>query len=143
MLGQFKSTVDIKGRMNFPAKLREELGECFVISKIIDIDKEVKCIKVYSKAGWQEIIEKTKVKSQIKVANLQRFLMANACDIEVDKQGRIIIPQALREYAGLDNEVVIVGLGEQAEIWNKAKWEAMNSFENMEELASIAMELGI
>lgn len=139
MLGQFKSAVDIKGRMNFPSRLREELGECFVISKTIGAD----CIKVYSKADWQELAEKIKDMPQVKTASIQRFLFGSAFEIEPDKQGRIIIPAPLREYAEIESDAVIVGLEGRAEIWSKANWDAINNTQNAEILTEIAMELGL
>lgn len=139
MLGQFKSAVDVKGRMNFPSRLREELGECFVISKTIG----AKCIKVYSKSDWQELAEKIKEMPQVKTASIQRFLFGSAFEIEPDKQGRIIIPSPLREYAEIGGDAVIVGLEGRAEIWGKANWDTINNAQNEEALTEIAMELGL
>lgn len=139
MLGQFKSTVDVKGRMNFPSKLREELGERFVISKTIG----AACIKVYSKDDWQELADKIKNMPQVKTASIQRFVFGSAFEIEPDKQGRIIIPAPLREYAEIYGDAVIVGLEGRAEIWSKSNWDIINSAPNAESLTDIAMELGL
>jgi MraZ protein len=137
--GEFKATMDTKGRMNFPAKLREELGERFIISKTID----AACLKVYSVDDWNDLVTKIKQMPQTKTAAIQRFLFGSAFELEPDKQGRVLIPTPLREYAGLKTEVVIVGLEGRAEIWDKADWDRINNNNNTEELAEIAMELGL
>lgn len=137
MRGEFKSTLDIKGRMNFPVKLREEFGTGFIISKTID----AACLKVYSTEDWQALVEKIKSMPQTKTAGIQRFLFGSAFELEPDKQGRVMIPQPLREYAGLRSEVVIVGLEGRAEIWDKEKWDKMNGEQDTEALAAVAMEM--
>lgn len=139
MLGEFKSTLDSKGRMNFPVKVREELGDVFMISKTLDQH----CIKVYTMDDWNALAEKIKELPQTKTANLQRVLFGSAFAVEPDKQGRALIPAPLREYAGLQTDVVIVGLVGRAEIWDKEKWEAFNSTKKDEDIVSVAMELGL
>ena len=139
MRGEFKSTLDAKGRMNFPVKLREELGAVFMVSKTIGAP----CIKVYKTEDWEQLVAKIREMPQTKTANLQRFLFGSAFDIEPDKQGRALIPAPLREYAGLDTDVVIVGLEGRAEIWDKEKWEALNSGKIDEDIVSVAMELDL
>lgn len=139
MRGEFKSTLDAKGRMNFPVKLREELGNSFVISKTIG----EKCIKVYSNEDWNALVESIRKMPQVKTAEIQRFLFGSAFEVEPDKQGRVLIPSPLREYAGLQTEIVIVGLEGRAEIWDKQKWESFNSSLDMEQLMAAAMEMEI
>ena len=139
LLGEFKSTLDSKGRMNFPVKVREELGDVFMISKTLDQH----CIKVYTMDDWNALAEKIKELPQTKTANLQRVLFGSAFAVEPDKQGRALIPAPLREYAGLQTDVVIVGLVGRAEIWDKEKWEAFNSTKKDEDIVSVAMELGL
>ena len=139
MRGEFKSTLDAKGRMNFPVKLREELGASFIISKTIGAE----CIKVYAAEDWAELVAKIKNMPQTKTAAIQRFLFGSAFEIEPDKQGRVLIPAPLREYAGLTQDIVIVGLEGYAEIWDKAKWDALNEAQDTENLAAIAMGLGL
>ena len=139
MRGEFKSTLDAKGRMNFPVKLRDELGTVFMISKTIGAP----CIKVYKTEDWEQLVARIREMPQTKTADLQRFLFGSAFDIEPDKQGRALIPAPLREYAGLTTDVVIVGLEGRAEIWDKEKWEAMNSKMNDQSLVDVAMELGL
>lgn len=139
MRGEFKSTLDAKGRMNFPIKLREEFGTSFIISKTIGAE----CIKVYSMSDWEDLVEKIKQMPQTQTAAIQRFLFGSAFEIEPDKQGRVLIPAPLREYAGLTTDIVIVGLEGRAEIWNKAKWDELNAAQDTMSLAEAAMELGI
>ena len=139
MRGEFKSTLDAKGRMNFPVKLREELGASFIISKTIGAE----CIKVYAAEDWAELVAKIKNMPQTKTAAIQRFLFGSAFEIEPDKQGRVLIPAPLREYAGLTQDIVIVGLEGYAEIWDKAAWEEYNSRTTPEDIAALAEELGI
>ena len=139
MRGEFKSTLDAKGRMNFPIELREELGSSFFISKTIG----ERCIKVYSKEDWSALVEMIHQMPQVKTAEIQRYLFGSAYEVEPDKQGRVLIPQPLREYAGLQTDIVIVGLEGRAEIWDKAQWEAFNNSINKEDLMAVAMEMGI
>ena len=139
MRGEFKSTLDAKGRMNFPIKLREELGSSFFISKTIG----ERCIKVYSKEDWSALVEMIHQMPQVKTAEIQRYLFGSAYEVEPDKQGRVLIPQPLREYAGLQTDIVIVGLEGRTEIWDKAQWEAFNNSINKEDLMAVAMEMGI
>lgn len=139
MRGEFKSTLDVKGRMNFPIKLREELGSSFVISKTIGAE----CIKVYTLEDWNGLVEKIKAMPQTQTADIQRFLFGSAFELEPDKQGRVLIPAPLREYAGLTSDIVIVGLEGRAEIWDKGRWDAKNSAQDPEALMATALELGI
>lgn len=139
MRGEFKSTLDAKGRMNFPVKLREELGGSFFISKTIGEC----CIKVYSKDDWNALVEMIHKMPQVKTAEIQRYIFGSAYEVEPDKQGRVLIPPPLREYAGLQTDIVIVGLEGRAEIWDKARWDKLNSSLDMDNLLSVAMEMGL
>ena len=139
MRGEFKSTLDAKGRMNFPEKLREELGTSFVISKTIG----EKCIKVYSNEDWESLVESIRKMPQVKTAGIQRFLFGSAFEVEPDKQGRVLIPSPLREYAELQTDIVIVGLEGRAEIWDKQRWDSFNGSLDMEQLMAAAMEMEI
>lgn len=139
MRGEFKSTLDPKGRMNFPVKLREELGTSFVISKTIG----EKCIKVYSNEDWESLVESIRKMPQVKTAGIQRFLFGSAFEVEPDKQGRVLIPSPLREYAELQTDIVIVGLEGRAEIWDKQRWDSFNGSLDMEQLMAAAMEMEI
>lgn len=121
LMGTFAHNMDIKGRMNFPTKLRETLGDKFIITKGLD-----GCLFVYSTEGFEELSEKIRQVPLSKGRELQRFFMAGACEVEADKQGRILIPQTLRDYAGLEKDIIVIGASTRAEIWDKAKWDKFN-----------------
>lgn len=139
MFGEFKSTLDTKGRMNFPAKLREQFGDSFMISKTIGAD----CIKIYTNEDWTALAASIKLLPQTKSASVQRFLFGSAYQVEPDKQGRISIPPPLRAYAALENELVILCLDGRAEIWSRENWDKVNEQLDSNNLAAIAEELGI
>ncbi|MCH5207377.1 MAG: division/cell wall cluster transcriptional repressor MraZ [Oscillospiraceae bacterium] len=139
MYGQYEHTLDAKGRMNFPAKLLKELGEHFYISKSIN----EKCLTVYTSESWETLRDKLKGNSSKNALAVQRFIFGSACEVEPDKQGRIAIPLALRNYAEITGEVVVVGMADRAEIWQKAKWEAyMDEFDTAD-LDKVQELLGI
>ena len=139
MYGEYEHSVDAKGRMNFPAKLREEFGECFYIAKSFN----GKCLTVYTKESWDALKDSLKGKPSKEALPIQRFLFGSACEAEPDKQGRIALPQALRTYANISGEVVVVGLVDRAEIWDKASWEEYNDQTTPEDIAALAEGLGI
>jgi len=118
LIGEYNHSLDVKGRVNFPSKLREDLGERFILTKGLD-----GCLFVYSMPEWAILEEKIKSMPLSKARTFQRFLFASAIEVTVDKQGRIVIPSNLREYAGLDKDVVIIGASVRAEIWDQKKWE--------------------
>ena len=136
MRGEYLHSVDAKGRMIFPAKLREELGEGFVIFKGLD-----GCICVYSKEDW-DAFEKKIAALPAKARKMQRFYSANF-ECEPDAQGRIVIPQSLREYAGLNKDVVVVGIQNRAEIWDSDAWKQYNSDLSSDDIAELMEDLGV
>ncbi len=139
MYGEYEHAVDAKGRMNFPAKLREEFGEHFYIAKSFN----EKCLTVYTKESWEKLRESLKDKPSKVALPIERFLFGSACEAEPDKQGRIAIAPALRSYAGITDEVVVVGLVGRAEIWDKTSWEEYNNKTTPEDIAAMAEEIGI
>ncbi len=139
LYGQYEPTVDSKGRMNFPAKLREVLGDSFFISKTIG----AQCLTVHTEQSWNDIKEKLRGKPSKQALPIQRFLFGGACVCEPDKQGRIAIPAALREYAEITGEVVVLGLVDHAEIWDKALYEEYNGNTSAEDIADLAELLGL
>lgn len=140
--GEYNHSVDAKGRMIVPSKLREQLGMSFVVTRGVD-----GCLFAYPNDEW-EIFEgklrqlPTTDKSARK---FKRFFEAGATDCEIDNQGRILLPVVLREFAGITKDVTIVGVGERAEIWSKEKWEEENDIDNVDfdELAQGIESLGI
>ena len=123
-MSEYNHTLDTKGRLIIPAKFRETLGEEFVISKGMD-----GCLFVYAGDDWNAFEQKLTSLPLInkEARQFARFFLAGAATVEVDKQGRILLPAHLREFAGLEKDVVLVGVGSRVEIWSKDKWEAMNS----------------
>ena len=139
-MGEYNHTVDAKGRMIMPAKFREQLGEQFVVTKGVD-----GCLYVYSSEEWGRIEEKFReVNLTTKDARkFMRFFFAGAATCDVDKQGRILIPPVLRNFAGLDKDVVLVGVMTKIEIWDKAKYEEASSYDDMDEIVEHMAELGL
>ena len=119
MTGQYRHNIDAKGRLFIPAKLREELGEVFHVAVGQD-----HCLSVYSDPVWQKMKAKLEDLPYSEVKPMRTFF-ANASDCEPDAQGRILVPAKLREYAGLTKEVVVIGSLNRAEIWDAARWTAM------------------
>lgn len=137
MRGEYSHSVDSKGRLIFPAKLREELGEGFVIFKGLD-----GCIWAYTKADWDAFEDKIASLPVAKARKLQRFYSANY-PCEPDGQGRILIPQSLRLYAGITKDVVIAGVQKRVEIWDAQKWQEYNDSITEEEISEIMEEENI
>ena len=139
-MGEYNHNVDTKGRLIIPAKFRESLGERFVVTRGLD-----GCLFVYDNSEWETFEKKlqTMLMGIKDSRNYARFFLAKASEVEVDKQGRILIPQKLREYAGLEKDVVMVGVGNRVEIWNKDTWEDTINFDDMEEIAEKMADLGM
>lgn len=117
LIGEFQHNIDVKGRIIIPSKFRDDLGEKFIITKGLD-----GCLFVYSLEKWKELEEKIRAFPLSRSSNLQRFFFAGAADVEMDKQGRVLIPQNLRTHADLEKDIVISGASVRVEIWNKEKW---------------------
>lgn len=136
LMGEFHHSVDEKGRLIIPAKIRYELGENFIITRGLD-----KCLFVYPKAEWENIIQKYRELPNTKEArNFMRFFLSGASESEFDKQGRINISGPLLNYASLNRECVIIGVNERLEIWSKENWDKFID-ENEENFSDIADHL--
>lgn len=136
MTGEYQHTLDSKGRLFIPAKMREELGEVFYITLSID-----KCLSAYSAENWKVFSDKVDAMSYIKQRKM-RPLFAYAAKCELDSQGRILIPAHLREYAGLIRNVTVVGCNNHAEFWDEAAWVQVHDIEiTPENIASVMEEL--
>jgi MraZ protein len=119
-MGEYLHTVDVKGRLILPAKFRDELGELFIVTKGLD-----NCLFVYAKEEWAILEGKLK---QLPLAKPEarafvRFFFAGAAEVECDKQGRVLLPTNLREYAQLEKDVVVLGVSNRVEIWSKSVWD--------------------
>lgn len=137
LIGEYQHNMDIKGRVFIPAKLREDLGDSFIVTKGLD-----NCLFLYSLTEWQRIEEKIKQIPLSSARGLQRFLFSGAENVEVDKQGRVVIPQKLRVFANLERESVIIGASTRAEIWNPENWESACSDLTTDAIALAMEQLG-
>lgn len=139
-MGEYNHTIDAKGRLIVPSKFREQLGNEFVVTKGLD-----GCLFVYSNEEWQRIETSFREKplTSKDARKFLRFFFAGAASCEVDKQGRILLPANLREYAGIDKDVVSVGVLSRVEIWSKERWLADGDYEDMDEIAEHMAELGL
>jgi MraZ protein len=139
-MSEYNHTVDAKGRLIIPAKFRDTLGEEFVVSKGMD-----GCLFVYANDDWNAFEQKLTSLPLInkEARQFARFFLAGAAQVELDKQGRILLPAALREFAGLDKDVVLVGVGSRIEIWSKEKWNAINEEEDMDAITAAMEGLGL
>ncbi len=137
MYGKYRHSVDPKGRLFVPAKLREELGEAFYVTLGLN-----KCLTVYTQAGWKSFEEKYN-NVPISQYGALRFLLANMVKCEPDKQGRFLLPQELRDYAGITQNVVFIGQGSHAEIWDADAYDALEREQlRPENLLAAMKELG-
>ncbi len=136
-MGEFRHALDEKKRLIIPAKYRDELGSHFILTRGID-----KCLFLYSKEEWNCLTAKLYTLSFTKrdARNFLRFFLSGATTVDFDKQGRIIIPTTLLEYADIQKDVVIIGVGERLEIWSKENWDTFYS-ENAADLSDIAERL--
>ena len=132
-MGEYNHTVDAKGRLIVPSKFREQLGDEFVVTKGLD-----GCLFVYENTEWNAL-----PLTNANARKFSRFFLAGASTCEVDKQGRILLPAVLREFAGIDKDAVLVGVGSRIEIWSKEAWNQSNTYDDMEEIAENMEGLGI
>ena len=137
MKGEYQHTLDAKGRLFIPAKLREQLGDGFVVTKGLD-----ECLFLYPQKAWDELEPKIRQLPMSKSRGLQRFFLSSAADVTVDRQGRIVIPTTLRSYANLERDVVVIGVGERAELWDARRWNAYTEDLDCESIAQAMEELG-
>ncbi|MCI8964648.1 MAG: division/cell wall cluster transcriptional repressor MraZ [Eubacterium sp.] len=138
-MGTYEHSIDTKGRVIIPAKFREQLGDSFVVTLGLD-----GCLFVYPENEWQDFVKELRELPGSKEARkLQRYFMAGAAPCDVDKQGRVLIPANLREKAGLEKDIVFVGVMSKIEIWSKEHWDENDDFENVDEIAEHMSELGL
>lgn len=139
-MGEYNHTIDTKNRLIIPSKFREALGDEFVVTKGLD-----GCLFVYDNDAWAEFEEKLKglPLTNKEARTFVRFFLAGAAGVEVDKQGRILVPLVLKEFAGINKDVVLVGVASRIEIWSRERWEDASSYEDMEDIAEHMAELGL
>ena len=136
LLGEYNYVIDEKGRLNFPAKFREDMGPNFTVTRWLD-----DCLVAFPEKKWEAVAEKLSERSMVKSRNIQRFLYAGAMQAEPDKQGRILLTTQLREHAGLTKDVTIIGVGDHGEIWNTDAWRAMQKNMSSEAIEDAMAEL--
>ncbi len=139
-MSEYNHTVDTKGRLIVPSKFREQLGDEFVVTKGMD-----GCLFVYANEDWSAFEQKLTSLPLInkEARKFARFFLAGAAQVEVDKQGRILLPANLREFAGLEKDVVLVGVGSRIEIWSRENWENMDADSDMDDIAATMESLGL
>lgn len=139
--GEYSHSIDTKGRMIVPAKLRDQLGSTFVVTKGMDT-----CLLAYPENEWELFEEQLNKlpKTRSSAREMKRYFVGSAVDCEVDGQGRVLLPGNLREFAKITKDVVIVGMVDYAEIWSKEVWDEKNSKTelNFEDLAQEMEDLG-
>lgn len=141
-IGEYQHSIDPKKRLAVPIKFRPELKNKVVVTRGLD-----KCLFIYPLKVWEELAKKLGALpvGESGTRSFIRIMLAGAVDVDVDKQGRILIPDYLKDYAGLDKNVVIAGLYNRLEIWDENKWkEYKNSAEkNADEIAEQLGKLGV
>ena len=140
--GEYQHSIDPKGRVFMPAKFRDDLGDKFVVTKGLD-----NCLFVYPNEEWKSFEQKLRTLplTSKEARAFIRFFFAGAAECEADKQGSILLPANLRDYAGLEKDLSIIGVSTRVEIWNRDAWESYNGESSMDQEAIIEKmaELGI
>lgn len=134
MTGEYQHSLDNKGRIFIPSRLRDELGEVFFITLSMD-----RCLCAYNSENWRLLSEKVSAMPFVKQRKM-RPLFAHAARCELDAQGRVLIPQPLREYAGLVKNVTVIGCNNHAELWDSEAWKTVYEEETTPENIAAAME---
>ena len=141
-IGEYRYNADAKGRISVPAKFRDELGESFFVTKGLD-----QSLFVFPQSEWDKFQEKLQSLplTNPRARAFSRIFYSGAAEIEMDKQGRMLIPQNLREFAGLEKELLVIGVGSRVEIWSEEAWNRYNNPDNLsyDELAENLEDLGI
>lgn len=141
-IGEYVHAIDPKGRVSIPSKFREDLGERFFLTKGLD-----QCLFVFPEQEWRRFEDKLKALplTNKNARAFVRMFFSGASECTFDKQGRILIPQVLRDHCSLTDNAVVIGVGERIEIWSEASWEAYNQPDNLsyDDIAEQMAELGI
>lgn len=141
-IGEYKHSIDEKGRMAVPAKFRPELARAAVITRGLD-----HCLYVFTQSEWEVMAQKIKAlpMTSANARAFQRLMLAGAVEVEFDAQGRVLVPEYLRTYAGLKKQAVVAGVYSRLEIWDEAAWEAYKTKTEAasDEIAEKLGELGI
>lgn len=138
--GEYSHSMDTKGRLIIPTGFREELGTEFKVTRGLD-----GCLFVFPLNEWQEFEQKLRALplTQSNARRFTRFFVAGATSCELDRQGRILLPASLREFAGLEKDVVLAGMINRIEIWDRTRWSDYNADGDMDDIAEQMAELGL
>ncbi|SFG26543.1 division/cell wall cluster transcriptional repressor MraZ [Oribacterium sp. WCC10] len=138
--GEYHHNLDAKGRLIIPAKFRDQLGMEFTVTRSLD-----GCLAMYASKEWEALEDKLNAlpMTNEKARSLKRFLLGSANTCELDKQGRILIPQVLRDKAGLDKDITLLGVGDHIEIWDTDLYNEKYNFDDEEALEADWEGLGI
>jgi len=138
LIGKFKNTIDANGRIIFPANFRKDMGENIVLAKgLFD-----KCLCAYSEEEWKRLCDNLKNFPEAKVRQVKSWLFGSACTLKADKQGRVFISNELIEHAGLEKEVIFVGMESKVELWNADNYDKMYESITPESVADVLTQLG-
>jgi MraZ protein len=141
-MGEYQHTLDGKGRLILPAKIRDGLGETFIATRGLD-----ECLFVYTREEWTVLEGKLKQLSLVKpeARAFSRYIFSGAAELEADKQGRVLLPPNLREYAKLEKDIVVIGVANRVEIWDKEAWKNYNERmgPTVEQLSEQLIDFGI
>ena len=138
-MGEYNHTIDAKGRLIVPAKFREELGEAFVMTNGND-----GCLNIYTNEAWETILGELQLRPNNRdKREIVRKFVAQANMVELDKQGRILVPSALREHAGLEKDVVLAGVIDKIEVWDKDRWDSASDIDDIDDIAERLADLGL
>lgn len=141
-IGEYHHTIDDKGRLAIPTKFRKELKGGAVVTRGLD-----NCLFVYSMSEWKKLAEKISALpfSQANARAFSRLMLAGAMDVEIDKQGRVVLPEYLRHYAHITKDAVVAGLYGRIEIWDKSSWDAYKekTEKDSNDIAERMGELGV
>lgn len=138
-LGEYRHVIDVKNRLFIPAKLREDLGETFYVTRKI----AEKCLGVYSEEEWQKFSSKLNSLPDSKVGRIKQFVFSKTAQLTPDSHGRILIPANLVSYANLEKNVVVAGVGDHIQIWNEADWDIKEQEIDLSEMEDLLAELGL
>ena len=142
LIGEYKHTLDPKKRLSVPSKWRKDLGRVLIVTRGLD-----NCLFVYPQKEWKKITEKVSQLplGQADTRGFTRFFLSGAVEVEVDNVGRILVPDFLKDFAGLDSKVVLAGIYDRVEIWAENKWEEYTQkIENQaDQIAEKLGEIGV
>lgn len=138
LMGQYDYAIDTKGRLNFPARFRQEMGESFVVTRWLD-----NCLIAFPQSEFDKMAETLGSRGMTKARDIQRFLFSAAIEVQPDAHGRILLPANLRNHAHLEKDVTIIGCRNHAEIWDTALWNEHEAAMDQADILAAMEELEI